>query len=426
MEGRTKFNYGMKNYILTMKDLKYMLEIVDSDLSDQDKAAKLNAFCNYFTLLNNLRNNEKIIIKNDKSRKYLTDILTRLVHIYQEYEKKGYFNLLKNPYKCTIEEMEVRLSKINEVSAILNSNDSDYSKAYKLIKLFDSAESFRKSYALFVKYGKTDSRLNKARQALDSFDLFLAKFRELEQKGIIANVKYFLSNEDYFQNYNYAKFIILSYINSTNSYKETEFLEELGIDKDIFNYCTETVEELDVDLYDKYLAKKETNMKIRYIKNIQVISDLANGIKTGLLSDGTPFDLLEFIKRVPFKKYDFVNVISDFMKRNNPQDFEIIMSYIYTNKLNSVQALSPINLNNIYYTKTIINGTLITNKDNDIIIEYLRLRKIPLVNKAYLFARTKYLNGEITAEMIQTLREQVNNKTDLKEKARILIPSKLN
>ena len=32
MEGRTKFNYGMKNYILTMKDLKYMLEIVDSEI----------------------------------------------------------------------------------------------------------------------------------------------------------------------------------------------------------------------------------------------------------------------------------------------------------------------------------------------------------------------------------------------------------
>ena len=50
MEGRTLFNYGMQENILTMQDIKYMLDIVDSDLSNQDKATKLYAYCNYHSL----------------------------------------------------------------------------------------------------------------------------------------------------------------------------------------------------------------------------------------------------------------------------------------------------------------------------------------------------------------------------------------
>ena len=430
MEGRTLFNYGMQENILTMQDIKYMLDIVDSDLSNQDKATKLYAYCNYHSLRYNYDffkhlQVENIGEKDIEKRRILLDSLTRLISIYQEYDNKGYFTLSKNPYKCTLSEIENRLIKINEVSSILNSNDTDYHKAEKLLELFDSSESFRKSYSLFIKYGKNDSRLISARQALDEFDLLLTKFRELEQKGIIENTKYVLSIKDYLQNYNYAKFVISNYISSSDSYKENDFLDELGIDKETFNYCIETIEELDIDLYNKYLEKKETNNKIRCVRNSETISDLANGIRTGLLSDGTPFELLEFIKRVPFKNSDyFINAIADFMKRNNQQDFNVIMSYIYTNKLNSPSAFSPIDFKSIYNTKTIVNGIEITPEANNIIIEYLKLNKIPLISKAYILARTKYINGEITPETIQQLREDIKSKADSsKGKPRILIPS---
>lgn len=408
MEGRTKFNYGMQDYILRIGDLNYMLDIVNSDLSDKDKATKLYAFCNYHTLLNNRKNNERIIIEDEKARTQLTDILTRLITIYDDYDKKGYFDLSKNPYKCTLAEVELRLMKINEVASIFNSGDTDYNKVEKLLSLFESSEDFRKSYSLFIKFGKNDVRLNSARTALDNFDLLLTKFREYEEKGIVDNVRYVLSIKDYLQNYDYARFALSHYINSSESYKESEFLKELGLDKDTFDFCVQTIEELDVDLYSKYTEKRELNKKIRCVKNSETIANLAIGINTGLLSDGTPFDLLEFVKRIPFKySNDFLNTLADFMKRNNSQDFNVIMSYIYSNKLNTPSVFAPLDIKGLYTTKTTVNGIEITNEDNDVIIDYLKVNNIPVISKTYILARTKYLNGEFTSESVRVQKEQI-------------------
>ena len=56
-----------------------------------------------------------------------------------------------------------------------------------------------------------------------------------------------------------------------------------------------------------------------------------------------------------------------------------------------------------------------------LIIDYLRVNNIPLIHKTYVLARTKYLNGEITTEMVQKQKEQLElNKIPTK----VLIPSK--
>ena len=118
--------------------------------------------------------------------------------------------------------------------------------------------------------------------------------------------------------------------------------------------------------------------------------------------------MLEFTKRIPFKKSNnFTVVLIDFMKRNNPQDMNTIIRYIYGNGLNTPSAFAPLDLKGIYTTKTTINGVEITNTDNDIIIDYLTVNNIPLIHKTYVLARTKYLNGEITAEMVQKQKEQL-------------------
>lgn len=78
-------------------------------------------------------------------------------------------------------------------------------------------------------------------------------------------------------------------------------------------------------------------------------------------------------------------------------------------------------MKSIYQTKTTINGVEITNADNDIIIDYLRVNNIPLIHKTYVLARAKYLSGEITAEMVQEQKAQFKLS---KGQAKILIPSK--
>lgn len=415
MVGRTKLNFGTNGELITMKDINYMFSIINSDLNEEEKAIKLYSFCNKCHLFNSA-----IIYKNLELVQ--GEKLKELIRIYEDYEAKGLFKSAKNPYKCTLEEIALRLNKINEVFEIINSNDKDYNKVEKLLLLFNSTEEFRKSYALFIKYGKKDERLSLAREALDNFDLLYAKFKEYETSGIVGYVRYKLRVQDYLQNYEYAKFVVKCYVDSSDSYKEREFLSELGLDIDTFNFCVSTIEELDVDLYKLYLEKKEINSKIRFVKNAETFTDLAKGINTGFLSDGTQFNLLEFIKRVPFKKSNnfFISLV-DFLKRNNSQDMNIIIKYVKDNGLNRISAFVPLDLKSIYQVKTTINGVEITNADNDIIIDYLKVNSIPLIYKAYVLARTKYLNGEITAEMVQEQKAQLELS---KVPTKILIPSK--
>lgn len=415
MEGRTKFNYGYNSGLITMKDINYMFNIINSDLSEEEKTIKLYSFCNLHSLISNRDLYNTLELEQ-------VEKLKELIRVYREYEAKGLFKSAKNPYKCTLEEIALRLKKINSVFEIMNSETKDYTKVEQLLSLFKSAEEFRKSYALFNKYGKKDERLNSAREALNNFDLLYAKFKEYEAKGIVDNVRYVLSIQDYLQNYKYAKFAVGYYIESSESYKESEFLSELGLDKDTFNFCVSTIEELDINLYKLFLEKKEINNKIRCVKNAETIINLANGINTGILSDGTQFDLLEFTKRIPFKKSNnFITTLIDFMKRNNPQDMNTIIKYIYSNGLNTPAVFAPLDLKSIYQIKTTVNGVEITNADNDTIIEYLRINNIPLIHKTYILARAKYLNGEITAEMVKEQKAQLELN---KGPAKILIPSK--
>lgn len=46
MEGRTKFNYGYNSGLITMKDINYMFNIINSNLSEEEKAIKLSSNIN--------------------------------------------------------------------------------------------------------------------------------------------------------------------------------------------------------------------------------------------------------------------------------------------------------------------------------------------------------------------------------------------
>ena len=45
MEGRTKFNYGYNSGLITMKDINYMFNIINSNVSEEKKTIKLYSFC---------------------------------------------------------------------------------------------------------------------------------------------------------------------------------------------------------------------------------------------------------------------------------------------------------------------------------------------------------------------------------------------
>ena len=136
MEGRTKFNYGTYGGLITMKDINYMFSIINSDLSEEEKAIKLYSFCNKSRLINNVELYNTLELEQ-------VEKLKELIRIYKDYEDKGLFKSAKNPYKCTLEEIALRLSKINLVFEIINSDDKDYNKVEQLLSLFKSTVNQR-------------------------------------------------------------------------------------------------------------------------------------------------------------------------------------------------------------------------------------------------------------------------------------------
>lgn len=401
-------------HMLSIKEINYIYEILNSELDEKEKITKLYNICDYSNVCNSL---SYCKLKNSDSRE--VKLLTIIKKFYEDKILKEYMQTNKKSYRCSLEEMENRLDKIIEALNIIKSNEKDYEKAYKLYNLYKSSQEFKRSYTYFIKYGEDDDRLDYAREALNNFNDIYNKYIEYENNGIMKDIEYFFRVKDYFINYNYAKFVVDYYINSENSYKEAIFLPEIGIDKKLFDFCVKTIEELDVKLYKKYLEKKELNNKIRFIRNKKAIQEIAEGIRTGFLPNGEKFDILEFIRMIPFKGKDFVNIIAEFMKSSNMPEFTTIMNYIYNNKLHLPTAFKEIDIDELYSTKIIVGNRVLTKEDIDYIIEYLNLNNIIITNKTFTLARNKYLNAEINIKETKYLNKE--NKKEYKE--RILIPS---
>lgn len=409
---KAKPNYGMKNIVLTMNDVKYMLSIINSNLTDEEKAAKLYSFCDYYTISTNVELYTKLNIRE-------VDILNRIMRLYKDYDLWGYFKLSNNPYKCSIEEMELRISKLNLAYEIVNSDDISYVKCEKLIKLFGSASKLKRSYTLFIKFGKNDDRLDSCREALNNIDLIISTLATYEEKKIASDVKYVSRKRRDFELYKYASFIISSYVNREDSYNEEEFFDEFGIDRSVLDSCARNIKELNVSLYQTFLKKVEDNKKLKILHTKDIISNLAKGITTGYLEDDTPFDLFTFIKMTPFKySYFYDNQIDNFMVSNNMMERDIVMSFLKDNRLDTHSAFLPLKYDAIYGHRINVNGVEITKEDNDVIIKYLVVNDIPIIGATYRYAREKYINGEITKEMVE---EQKKNKVEPLKK--VLIPT---
>ena len=401
---------GKGRKILNIKEISYLSKIVESELDDVKKMELMDNFCSYKVLTESINYYSRIgiDIKQFQCLKKIIDFCN----------DKNYIKYFKNPYKCSNEELDIKIKKLIQVNSILNSNVNDYIKVEALISLFKNSEEFKKSYSLLVKYGNKDPKLDLIQNILNNFDKLLGKFKDYEDKGIVDDVYYLISIKEYHNNYEYAKFVINYYINFSESYKKGDFLSLIGIDEDYFNFCAETIKELDVTLYNKYLQKKEKNKKIYYYSIYDKLSDISTAIKNNCFKDGTHFDLLEFIKRLPFSDSDDqVTNIFDFIVNENKKanySFNDIINYMYRNKLISTFALKPINIDKINSYNPIINGIEITKEINEKIINYLKANNIPLVNKAYSIVRNKYINGEIVLEF---------NNNNNKRKSIIIIPT---
>ena len=210
--------------ILRNEDIDYMLSIVESNLPDKEKAKILYSFCNFKTI-NDTLERENVGRKND---------LERLKKIYRIYDGNDYLPLSKKRYKCTVEDIELRVDKLAKAREIVLSSVKDYKKVEKLLILYKDLEDFRRQYSLFQRYGKEDKNLDLFRETLDSIDMVYSKLKEYEENGLIDNIKFINDNSQLINNYENAKKIINHYIDDPDSYNHENFFASLSIDKEKF------------------------------------------------------------------------------------------------------------------------------------------------------------------------------------------------
>lgn len=402
--------------VFSVQEVAKMMKIYNSDMDEKDKVKELAEICNLESIRHSISFHDMLNLKTVKD-------LKKLEALFERYERMDYF---KNPYKCSLKSIDVRVENLKKISSIIKNEQfkNIYSKAEQLLAIYNSSEQFRRAYSLFIKYGKNDKRLDSIRKDLEEFDTLLEEFRKCD--GLIDDITYVQNMQKYYlPKYEYSEFIAKCYLKS-KLLKDSEFYNKYGIDENGFKACMEVLDMLNVDLYKKVVEKKESNIKALFMRNKTTIDNLINGIKTGLLNDGTPFDLLQFIKRTPFKGKDYyMDAILSFAQKNNSDGFEILNKYLRENNFNYMGVFKPLNLKELYSTKVTVNDREITKEDIDNILDYLRLKKIPIIAKSYTYVRNKYLAGEITPEMIEELRKENPQKENEKAKVKcFIIPRK--
>jgi len=398
----------VKKSNITEEELDSILEIFNSDLSDLEKSLKVEQIISYKDL-------QEYISYRKASRLNVYDKIVRVFNIYEKFKKKGLF---KDWYKCDIEELQKRVDNLNIIYKALKSNLSEDEKIKIVFEIFKDKDEFNKKYALLIKFGANDPRLDSVREALNDFDFIsntINSFSDIQIKNVRyrTEVENILKENNYLDNYLYAEYVIKTYLTDDKSYLKNNFLGNLGINYEIFQYCEELIQFLNPVLYKQYQECVSENNKKRAWAIGMTIRNLARGINTGYLDDGTEFDILEFYKRVPFKEYEakFVCTLEDFILRNIGNEngiYSTINNYLYQNNITKMIPASETKLSE---TSISYNGVELTPEIIHNVFRYMKVNGLPEVIGVYRIVLSKYVNNEIDFSLLDEQEQQMESKT---------------
>ena len=260
-----------------------------------------------------------------------------------------------------------RLARLKTIVDILDSDMCEYEKAYEIAKIYDSPEKFRMAYSIINKYGQEDPRFD---GYISRFSEIYSKLMHYQENGVLDSVKYVIKYEDYFNSFKYAKFVVTHYLEGNFKEDINLLYDDLGIDEQTFKYCLKVVAELEPSLFEKYESFRKENRYAKYYRCVANLKDIANGIRTGKLSDGTVFDVVEFWRLLPFKysngrKKDFniyreINPNVEFVAGNfprqvevftravMPEDSQLIMDYMRDNAITGYEDVTERQLRHLY------------------------------------------------------------------------------
>lgn len=411
----------VKKSNITEEELDSILKIFNSDLSDLEKSLKVEQIISYKDL-------KDYISARKVSRLNVSDKIVRVFNIYEKFKKNGLF---KDWYKCDTEELQKRMDNLNIIYKALKSNLTEDEKVKIVFEIFKDKTEFNKKYSLLIKFGTNDPRLESAREALNDFDFIsntINSFSDIQIKNVRyrREIENILKENNYLDNYLYAEYVIKTYLTDDKSYLKNNFLGNLGINYEIFQYCEELIQFLNPVLHKQYQECVSENNKKRAWAIGMTIRNLVRGINTGYLDDGTEFDILEFYKRVPFKEYEakFVCTLKDFIWRNIGNEngiYSTINNYLYQN---NITKMIPASETELIETSISYKGVELTPKIIHNVFRYMKVNELPEVMGVYRIVLSKYINNELDFSLLDEQEQQMKSKIKYKNPYTLVLKNK--
>ena len=301
--------------------------------------------------------------------------------------------------------LRVKAYKLNELVKIFNSDNSDFSKTMEMIKIYDKVDSLIKAYNYyFTNQRKIPDYLECNK---NEYFLIVDFYKKMEEKGILARAKYLTLILPFLVNYEYSKNIIDDFINY-GGFEIDDFLENHNITSEDFMNIINVIRVLDKTTYNKYLNKCEMNDRLRYNYYCETIKNLYFGIKNGFLLNGEKFNILVFLKCIPFK-LDFKRTLLNFIKEYMPNCYYTIFDYMVQNGLLDDRKRMAIDKSFIANGSSVINGRFISNEENKLIYNYIIENDLPNYGIVFNIVRDMYINGEISLDSNIKKVKTVNN-----------------
>ena len=301
--------------------------------------------------------------------------------------------------------LRVKAYKLNELVKIFNSDNSDFSKTMEMIKIYDNVESLIKAYNYyFTKINKIPSYLECNKR---EYFLLVNFYKNMEKNGNLYRAKYLTVILPFLINYEYSKEVINNFI-TYDSYELEDFLKEYDISLEDFKNVVNVISLLDKDTYNKYLAKCDINENNKYNHYVESIMSLHFGIKNDFMLTGEKFNVLVFLKNIPFISKNRY-VLFDFIRKNIPECYDTIFNYMLKNGLLNDKNRMNIDKGFIINGSSVINGRVITNEENKLIYNYILDNNLPTFKIVYNIVRDMYINGEINLNNNVKKVKTINN-----------------
>ena len=299
-------------------------------------------------------------------------------------------------------EKEVKLEKLMNV---YESDMSSIKKLDEITKIYKNSTKLRSAYTKLRKY-HDDEFIKKYYDKIEQIANYLEK---AEEAGLVEISKDLVAQEQYIEDYPYAKEYMERYLRSKKIFKK-EILDEVGVTEPSFDYLKGIIEDYDKVLSIYYREKVNADRRERRYKTRKNFLEMYKGITTGKTRYGDEFTPLDCYILLPFKNADNANeLLSDFglakgsnidIKTKNllngvvPEEANTIIKYFIDNKLffGNCNFMTEKDIRN---TKMSINDRVVTDEDKENIIRFMNYHEIPYAPKAFNMVRDLQLEGKL-------------------------------